>query len=189
MLADALGLLPGDDAQEMLRTQGSAYMLEFDASAWDLYHYESAGARGDQALAAQDHRGAIAAYEEAEANWRGPVLADVDAGQLLAAEAARLEQSRMTMAIHRIEAHLRMGQHRLVLSELAGLATAHPVDEGIYEKFILALYLSGHRSRALDTYTRLQRTMINDLGLNPSPTLRRLHQAVLQADSALEAWR
>jgi SARP family transcriptional regulator, regulator of embCAB operon len=189
LLVEALGVTPGQVAQEVLRTQGSAYVFEFDAAAYDLHHYKCAEARGDQDLAAGNLRGAITAYKKAESIWRGPLLADVDAGQLLAAEAARLEQSRMTVAINRIEASLRLGQHRAVLSELAGLTTANPVDEGIHEKFIVALYRSGHRSRALDAYANLQQNMVNDLGLHPSPALRRLQKAVLDADSALETWR
>lgn len=56
----------------------------------------------------------------------------------------------MTVILHRIDARLRLGQHRVVLGELAGLVAANPVDVGLCERFMVALFRSGHRSRTLD---------------------------------------
>ncbi len=46
---------------------------------------------------------------------------------------------------------------------------------------MLALHRSGRRGEALDVYHRLRATLVRDLGLEPSPRLRRLQQSILVA--------
>jgi DNA-binding SARP family transcriptional activator len=45
---------------------------------------------------------------------------------------------------------------------------------------MLALYRSGRQSDALATYQQLRDHLDEELGLEPSPELRKLHQAILE---------
>ncbi|MGW3204250.1 AfsR/SARP family transcriptional regulator [Streptomyces sp. NPDC001135] len=186
LLAQAMGVPTQTVAREVLQTRGAAYAFCLGEGWSDLREYRSLERDGNAALAEGNHRQAVELFRRAESLWHGPALADVEHGRLLEAEVARLEQSRMTMIGHRIDAELHLGHHRTVLSELAGLVAEHHVDEDLNAKFILALYRSGHRSRALEAYERLRTAMIHELGLDPSPALQRLHRGVLESDPALE---
>ena len=50
---------------------------------------------------------------------------------------------------------------------------------------MLALYRSGRQAQALDAYRRARRTLVDELGIEPSPALQRLEQAILQQDESL----
>ena len=51
---------------------------------------------------------------------------------------------------------------------------------------MLALYRSGRQADALEAYRRARHVLIEDLGLDPSPELKRLEAAILSHDPALE---
>ena len=54
-------------------------------------------------------------------------------------------------------------------------------------KYMLALYRCGRRGDALAAFHRLRRALIDELGLEPSRAVQRLHQGILATDPALEA--
>ena len=51
---------------------------------------------------------------------------------------------------------------------------------------MLALYRCGRQADALDLYRSGRRALSDELGLEPSPRLRKLEQAILRHDSDLE---
>jgi SARP family transcriptional regulator, regulator of embCAB operon len=85
-----------------------------------------------------------------------------------------------------IEADLNLGRHHELLSELAGLVAEHPLYEDLHGQFMVALYRSGRRSDALEVFRRLRERLVEQLGLDPSAKLARLHQAILASHSALD---
>ena len=54
---------------------------------------------------------------------------------------------------------------------------------------MLALYRSGRQADALDAFRRARHALVEDLGLDPSPELKRLEAAILAHDPALELAR
>ena len=52
---------------------------------------------------------------------------------------------------------------------------------------MLALYRSGRQAQALDAYQRARRVLVDELGIEPSPALQRLEQAILQQDEIARA--
>jgi len=52
---------------------------------------------------------------------------------------------------------------------------------------MLALYRSGRQAEALEVYRGARRTLADELGLEPSPTLQQLERAILSHDPALQA--
>lgn len=53
---------------------------------------------------------------------------------------------------------------------------------------MLALYLCGDTSAALDVYRRTRADLTAELGIYPGPELTALHEAVLRRDPALTPW-
>ncbi|CAM5636105.1 AfsR/SARP family transcriptional regulator OS=Streptomyces rochei OX=1928 GN=G3I25_17220 PE=3 SV=1 [Streptomyces rochei] len=118
--------------------------------------------------------------------WDGPGLVDVRVGPVLEIEAMRLEQSRLVARERRIDADLRLGRHVELIAELTDLIARHPQHEGLHSQAMVALYRSGRQAAALDVYRRLRQRLIDELGVEPSPQLQRLHQAMLAVDPRLD---
>ncbi|MBV9869617.1 MAG: hypothetical protein JO214_03250 [Frankiaceae bacterium] len=72
-----------------------------------------------------------------------------------------------------------------LVSELRSLATAAPYRERRWELLMLALYRAGRQSDALDAFAQARALLADELGIEPSPSLRRVQQAVLSQDPAL----
>jgi DNA-binding SARP family transcriptional activator len=59
--------------------------------------------------------------------------------------------------------------------------------EGLRSLLMLALYRSGRQAEALQVYSSARRALVDELGLEPSPVLHDLHNAILRQDSSLQA--
>ena len=63
----------------------------------------------------------------------------------------------------------------------------HPLRERLRAQQMLALYRSGRQADALEAYAEARRTLVDDLGIEPSEGLQRLQQGILRHDPALGA--
>ncbi|MFT7841513.1 BTAD domain-containing putative transcriptional regulator [Saccharothrix sp. BKS2] len=115
--------------------------------------------------------------------WRGPVLADVPGNPVT----TDLEELRLAALEERIEAELELGRHLELVGELRQLVTEHPFRERLVGQMMRALYRSGQRADALEAYQRFHRRVVDELGIDPGPGLRVLHEQVLRDDPALSS--
>jgi DNA-binding SARP family transcriptional activator len=185
-LAAATGGTLAEVAANLLQTRSNGYRFVTEPGELDLHKYRELERSATRALGEGDLRSASRNFRQALDLWTEPTLVDVEQGRLLEAEVARLERSRLTMLEHRIELDLRLGLHREILSELAALVAQQRFHEDLHAQYILALYRSGCRTRALEVFHQLRRCMVDELGLEPSPKLQRLVQAVLISDPVLD---
>ncbi len=165
-----------------LLTQAPGYVLKVERSELDLRRFEQllADARSaDPSSAAQKLRRALAL-------WRGPALADLGYEPFVQADIARLEELRWVALEQRIEADLASGRHAELVGELEALVAEHPLRERLRCLLMLALYRSARQAEALDTYRHARRDLSEQLGLEPSDELKRLEQAILRQDPALD---
>lgn len=169
-----------------LRTSPGGYVLALPPEALDCREFERLAERGRAHLETGRREEAAETLRSALQLWRGPALSDVGVGPVLQASAVRLEEIRKSVLEHRIEAELALGRHHELISELTGIVSQQPTHEGFQAKLILALYRTGRRSDALHVYQRARVALAEELGLEPSPELERLHRAVLVADSVLD---
>jgi DNA-binding SARP family transcriptional activator len=189
LIAQALRATPDEPAtgaKTVLRTENGGYRLDAHGGAVDAREYEVLAASAHRAMAAGDDALASVRFREALALWRGPALVDVEVGPLLEVEAQHLDESRLSNLGQRVVADLRLGRHHEIIGELAGLSAQYPLNEGFQSHYMLALCRAGRRSTALEVYQRLRTQMRRDLGLEPSPALRRLQQAILTSDPGLD---
>lgn len=118
---------------------------------------------------------------EALGLWRGQVLADVPGNPIT----TDLDELRMSAVEERIEAELELGRHLELVGELRQLVTEHPFRERLVAHSMRALYRSGQRADALEAYQRFHRRAVEELGIDPGPDLRQLHEQVLRDDPVL----
>ncbi|MEA2057102.1 MAG: BTAD domain-containing putative transcriptional regulator, partial [Actinomycetota bacterium] len=117
--------------------------------------------------------------DEALRLWRGPALADVTYEDFARAEADRLNALRIDAIEARIDADLELGQHVEVIADLEALVTEHRFREGLYRRLMLAMYRSGRQADALRVFQEARTVLGDELGLEPSPELAALEEAIL----------
>jgi DNA-binding SARP family transcriptional activator len=67
-----------------------------------------------------------------------------------------------------------------LVAELEALVAEHPLRERFRGQLMLALYGSGRQANALAAYQETRRVLVEELGIDPSPELRELEQAILR---------
>ena len=100
--------------------------------------------------------------------------------------AARLEELVESLREDLLALELDHGRPAELIAEARQLAAAQPYRERRWELLMLALYRAGRQAEALDAYAECRRRLLDDLGLDPGTALRRMQQAVLAQDPALE---
>jgi predicted ATPase/DNA-binding SARP family transcriptional activator len=173
-------------AAARLTTRPPGYRLEVDAELVDGARFERLAGDADRA-AARDPARALGLLDEALGLWRGPALAEFADQPWARAEAARLEELRLAAVELRAELRLAAGRHGELVGELEVLVAAHPLRERLRGHLMLALYRSGRQADALGFYAETRALLAEELGVDPSPELQRLHRAILTQDAALES--
>ncbi|MFD7996481.1 AfsR/SARP family transcriptional regulator [Streptomyces mexicanus] len=172
---------PADEAPRLLVSLGDGYALRSDAVLSDLDRFDDLVARAGARHAEGDDRAAVDLLRGADELWAGVPLAGLP-GPRIEAERRHLEERRLAALETRLRIELDLGQHARVLPELTALCEAHPLREALCELRILALYRSGRRAEALDVYARTRRVLVEELGIEPGPSLRALHAGLLADD-------
>ena len=163
-------LLDGDGVR--IVTRGRGYELQ-------LLDGEVDAARFERLLAESRAR-------EALALWQGEALADVADEPFAAVEIRRLDELRLRAAESAIDDDLAAGRHAEVIGELEALVAAEPLREHLHAQHMLALYRSGRQSDALAAYRDARSELVDQVGVEPGGELRRLQDAILAQDPALD---
>jgi len=166
----------------IVKTAGG-YRLDLAAEAVDAWRFESLVERGRAALAAGDPATAQELLSAALALWRGPALAGLE--ELVGGAAARLDEIRIAALEDRIAAELELGWAAELVPELEALVEEDPLRERPCSLLMLALYRSGRQADALAAYHEARDALVGELGIEPSPELKRLELAILRHDPAL----
>jgi len=117
--------------------------------------------------------------------WRGPTFGGPVGGPICQAAAARLEETRLAALELYFDTELKLGHHAGIIAELSEALESDPLNERLCEQLMVALYRAGRQTDALSTYYRMRSRLDDDLGVEPSPTLRMFEQAILEHDSML----
>ena len=167
---------------DRVQTRQTGYAIRVEPDELDLHRYRQLVDAAETAEPAQ--RSALLA--EAVALWHGGSLASLPDAPFVAAESTRLEGLRLAALEERIDADLELGRHADLVGELASLAARFPLQERLRGQLMLALYRSGRQAEALDVYRETRRMLADELGLEPSQSLRELERAVLAQDPVLD---
>jgi ABC-type transport system substrate-binding protein/DNA-binding SARP family transcriptional activator len=167
-------------------TRSGAYLLRAPSDHIDVCRFERLAAEGRRALAASKPGQAAADLRGALALWRGAPLADVGDEPFAQADIGRLEELRAGVIEDRIEADLALGHHAHVVGELEALVAAQPLRERLCEQLMIALYRCGRQAEALAAYRSARRLLVEELGIEPGPGLKRVERAILEQDVSLE---
>ena len=181
-LQNAVSALRKTLGDDVLLTRPPGYVLSVDPAQLDLARFEQLVAKA-RALPAENR---AAALRDALALWRGPPLAEFEYEAFAQDEIRRLEELRLATVEDRIDAALELGQHAEVVGELEALVAQNPLRERLRGHLMLALYQSGRQAEALEAYRDARRALTDELGIEPTPTLQRLHASILRQEAGLD---
>ncbi|MEV0827786.1 AfsR/SARP family transcriptional regulator [Nonomuraea rubra] len=170
---------------EIIETMPGGYRLALEPDRIDAHRFTRLAkrARAAQAQGAGDTADPL--FRSALQLWRGEPLAELTA-PWARIEAARLEEEHRTVLEDHADLRLAAGDHHALAIDLAAHVRAHPLRERPAAQLMLALHRAGRPSEALAVYQGTRRVMASELGIEPGAELRRLHQAVLAKDPALD---
>ncbi|ONI89519.1 SARP family transcriptional regulator [Saccharothrix sp. ALI-22-I] len=166
---------------ELLTSVGDGYLLRVEPSAVDLDEFERGVVSAARLRSTGDLDAAAAALDEALGLWHGEPLGGV-AGLFAEVERGRLAERRLAVLEERAELLLLIGRGTELVPSLTSLVGEHPLRERGHGLLMRALCQAGRQAEALAVYREARRVLIDELGVEPGPELRKLQQAVLAGE-------
>ena len=167
-------------------TTPTGYRLSVPPDSVDARVFQRQVSQARQARAEGDLGTAIDLLGAALDLWRGPALTGLD-GQHISGFAARLNEERLVAIEMAVSLRLERGETASLTSDLLQLVNDHPLRDALRASLMLALHRGGRQADALAVYEEGRRLLADDLGLDPSPRLRQVHQEILAAGPPLPA--
>ena len=178
----------GPVAGARLRTRSPGYLFEIhDDDELDLRRFAALRRRAQDSAMRLDWSGAAADLLEALGLWRGAALEDIPVGSLRERELPSLQEGWIQTQERLARAYLELGRAGEVPEQIMRFQAEYPYREHLSTLLMRALVATGRTAEALAEYTRLRRTLIADLGVEPGSECRALHAAIL-AGGPVPAW-
>ncbi|MFW6724828.1 AfsR/SARP family transcriptional regulator [Streptomyces sp. MAR4 CNY-716] len=165
---------------DALRRGDGRYLLDLAPDVVDLHRSRMLARR-----AREEREQAAELLRAATGLWRGTPLAGLR-GDWPARVQAGLVREHVTLLGRRFDAELELGRHAEVVEELSDAVVEHPLAEPLAARLMLALYRSGRRAEALATYDSTRHQLVEAIGEDPGPSLRKLHHHILRQDPGLD---
>jgi predicted ATPase/DNA-binding SARP family transcriptional activator len=181
-------LEPGNrgEACSIIRTTGDGYALDIDRARIDADHFEVLVHQAEELAVVEPER-ALRDVESARALWRGRPWGALADEPWLRGDVARIEELRRRADELWGDVQLALGRHELIVDSLTAAVEEQALREHRWEQLMLALYRCGRQAEALRAFQDARRILTEELGIEPSPALRALEQAVLVQDPSLDA--
>src|SRR4029453_9647993 len=151
-------------------TRAPGYVLEGPEDAVEVEWFCAQLVRAREA---ESPTAALALLEQALGLWRGPAYAEF-AETFARGEALRLQELRLAAREDHAALLLRLGRLSEATAALEAIAVEEPWRERVAELLVTALAGAGRAGDALAAYARYRDRLRDELGLDPSPRLRRL---------------
>ena len=136
---------------------------------------------------ASEHAAASEPLRAALGLWRGRALADLETVAFAPSAAVLLEEKRLAAYEWRFEADLAAGRPEDTLAELEALHAEHHARESLAAQLMRARYTVGRQAEALAVYSAVRDRLHEDLGVEPSASLRDLRRRLVNGSEPLPA--
>jgi DNA-binding SARP family transcriptional activator/WD40 repeat protein len=166
------------------------YILQTETQdAIDAVRFESELARGQQLLAHEEHGTAARAFGDALQLWRGRPFEEVADEPWAKPEVRRLDEARTACRVGLVDALVADDRASDALPIVRELVAAEPFDERHRLREARTFYRAGRANDALAALRAFRVLLAEELGLDPSPELNVLEQAILRHDPGLVSAR
>ena len=117
--------------------------------------------------------------------WHGPAFGEFADRPEVHGEAARLDELELAATDEWAEAKMAIGSPAAMVGELEALVNVHPLRECYWRLLMLALYRTGRQAEALRRASEFRSMLAREVGLDPSPAVRKLEAQILADDPVL----
>ncbi|MFF8608007.1 BTAD domain-containing putative transcriptional regulator [Streptomyces sp. NPDC015346] len=166
-------------------SRAGGYELRVPAEAVDSLTFVR---RYEEARALASAGRATAAFERfasALGLWRGEALSGIP-GPYAALERTRLREMRVSATEGWIAGLIAAGRHEAAVVACSEAIAQEPLHERLRHLHMLALARSGRQAHAIQAYDDARRHLREELGIDPGPELRDLHERILAGDIAID---
>jgi DNA-binding SARP family transcriptional activator/WD40 repeat protein len=170
---------------EAIVTSERGYTLALPDDQVDAREFEAQVVRARELLEVGESDRVAFMLDRALQLWHGPAFEDLREWEPAREEATRLEELRLEAEELRVDARLRLGRPREVLSTAQAMVRAAPLRERRWCLLAMAQYAAGSQGEALRTMRQLRGVLAEQLGADPGPEAEDLERAILQQDEAL----
>jgi DNA-binding SARP family transcriptional activator/pimeloyl-ACP methyl ester carboxylesterase len=167
----------GDDP---VRSEPYGYRFEANGIDLDSRRFQALLAEGREADGSEEE---LRILREALALWRGDAYEEFSDIPFFMGAVRNLGELRMGARERLVEGLLDLGRTSEALSEAQSLVHLDPLRERPRALFMRALYRAGRQHEALAQYQEFRRLLSDELGLDPSPSLRELESAILRHEA------
>jgi DNA-binding SARP family transcriptional activator/WD40 repeat protein len=175
--------LPG---AEVRRTR-DGWSLHVPPDEIDAARFEAMAVRAEEAARSGAWVEALGLTAMAESLWRGRPFEGFSEHAACGTESERLDVVRTRVTELAVECGLALGRAPELVDRLRELVLEQPYREHRWVLLITALYRVGRQAEALTAYAEVRGLLRDELGVDPSPSLRRVHEQVLAHDPQLLA--
>jgi DNA-binding SARP family transcriptional activator len=181
-----LGSAGRGGAAGVIESAGAGYVLSAPAGALDLDLFTrlTRDAQRERTSVPAGMANAAALLHDALELGQGTPLAGVP-GPYAESQRVRIIELQLAATEERLCLDIELGEHVASAAELRSLLASHPTRERFSELLMLALYRSGRQTDALAVFDRVRRLLAEELGIDPGPGLREMHQRILEMDRGL----
>jgi DNA-binding SARP family transcriptional activator/pimeloyl-ACP methyl ester carboxylesterase len=159
-------------------TRGPGYALELGAATVDAIEFEQAV----RATIGAEPPVARARLHDALSLWRGRPYAGFEEIEPLRSEQIRLDEMHLQAIEAHAEALLACSDPNRAITELDAFVLEHPLRAEARATLMRALAATGRDAEALRGFQTHRQQLGEELGLEPSPKLRRLEASILRGE-------
>ncbi len=186
-LKSHISLLRRQVGSDRITSVAGGYRLNIGVGELDVADFESELASGRHALRQHEHQRAVEHLEQAIDRWRGPAaFFEAGAATWALGEASRLKELKLEADEMLLDARLALGQHHDVVASSEAAVNEEPLREQRWATMMLALYRCGRQTEALRAFQSLHSLLDVELGIEPSPELLALENAIILHDPSLD---
>ncbi|MFC4149555.1 BTAD domain-containing putative transcriptional regulator [Micromonospora mangrovi] len=170
---------PGTGSTVEVGRTPAGYRLVADQKAVDLHRFRHLLRDARRITTAPVDR--LTLLDEAIRLWQGDPIADMT-GEWATRLRQSLRQQRLDLVADWARCALHLGRYDEVAPLLEATLADNPLAEPLTVLLIESLLATGHHAEALTRYASIRDRIREELGVEPGPELRRLHQRLLRRD-------
>lgn len=175
--------LSEEEVAASIEHRDSGYVLDVAPEHVDTHRFEQEVATGLHLVETAPVR-AREVLDGAVELWRArPMFIDHPE---LRVDATRLADLHLRASEACVGLDVTLGQHTSAITAARALLSEHPLRETLWHHLMHAAYCAGRQAEALAAYEEARSLLADELGIDPSPALQRLHTRILQQDPVLD---
>ena len=174
---------------ELVAHSGDGYQLTLATEELDAACFVARATSARTSAQQGDLPEAKRLFDAALHLWRGPMLPDLQDVPIVADATQWLTQQHQSVVEDAADVGVALGGDSELIGSLTTWTRLYPLSERLRGRLMMALYAAGRLADALNAYHAAHRLWIRELGVEPGPELRDLHQRMLNGTPAEELRR